>query len=368
MTVQSSTGKEAGAALANDRKLDGIALETQAEFTPAQVRVLREFLSDLFDAEPQPSADARALGRDAQARTKALLAELERLVGDAARYPFLATLVPLAEAVRPIADMLPAWFLTDLDEATRERLVDARERLLDPVQRWENQGHVEYDAALALLGEEAANLDHVDAGAVAALREALAAPDAHRGDGVRRLRDATHALRGAIDAAVTGARAQAVAAIEAALERLRAWSDFLAAPEAARERVATEGAAAVAGAQAARGWWRWRASAQGSFATELGHGWSRCWRRLRRWRRSPLLRRLNRRSRAGRCGTSRASPRIPRSQRLHPQPRRNSLGQASFASPSRTLILADEGDLEGYLSALRRAMSTAIGEGKRIIL
>lgn len=332
-------------ALANDRVLESLRLEPLAEWTPAQVRGVREFLRDMFDHDAPPAADARALGQEAATRLTLLDAEIADYLRHGDRYPFLVALAPLAEQVSRAKDKPAGWFLGEMDTTTRNALTDSREDLLDSIRPWwRGPGRVAHDAAADMLRDEAANLAHADPARVTALAAALAAADAHKGEGGRRLRDVRDALRREIDGAVAQARAEASNAVTALMERLRAAPDFATASNDARAAIEREGAATLAAIGAAR----LVAVARDDAARFGAHTYPRLLAML-----APAPEHGGDTGPTdGAGGTSVREPAFVPAYAL----------TTGFAKP----YLSDEADVDAYLSALGEAMRAAVATGKRI--
>ncbi|WP_419594157.1 BREX system P-loop protein BrxC, partial [Thiolapillus sp.] len=97
-------------ALLNSRGHGNVVLEPQVEFTASQVRNLREFFEDFFDAPPK-STEAKALGKETAEAFAALVNSLERLLTQADDYPFLNVLRPELDNFKEIAGKPYTWFL-----------------------------------------------------------------------------------------------------------------------------------------------------------------------------------------------------------------------------------------------------------------
>ncbi len=345
-------------ALSNDRVLESLRLEALAEWTPMQVRSLREFLRDMFDHDAPPAADARALGQDAATRLNALDVEIAEYLAQAGRYPFLAGLAPLAERVRAAKDKPAGWFLGEMDSAIRDALTEGREDLLDPVRSWwRGSGKPTHDVAADMLRDEAANLAHADPARVVALETALAADDAHKGEGGRRMRDAQEALRREIDGAVTQARVEATKAVVALMERVRAAPDFAVASDDASTAAEREGAATLAAIASAR----LVAVARDNAARFQAQTYPRLLAML-----APLPAPVTPSGSTGveAIGAGGSSLREPVAGTFDP-------GNGFVAAHALTTgfvkpYLADEADVGAYLSALGEAMRAAVATGKRI--
>ncbi len=83
-------------ALLNTHGYTNVVLEPTLEFTASQVRRLKEFFEDFFDAPPT-SGEAKALGKETNAKVQELMTELDRLFVQADRYSFLNGLEPVIE-------------------------------------------------------------------------------------------------------------------------------------------------------------------------------------------------------------------------------------------------------------------------------
>lgn len=345
-------------AFANDRVLEQLRLEALAEWTPAQVRGLRDFLRDMFDHDAPPAADARALGQEAAARLNALDAEIADYLAQADRYPFLAALAPLAERVRGVKDKPAGWFLGEMDTATREAMTDGREDQLDPVRPWwRGPGRAAHDAAADMLRDEAANLAQANPARVVALEAALAAPDAHKGEGGRRLREVQDALRREIDGAVTQARAEATKAVTGLMERVRAAPDFATASADIRAAVERDGAATLSTIASAR----LVAVARDDAARFQAQTYPRLLAML-----APAPAPVT-----GQAGIESESARVEGSSVRERSARGYDPGNGFVAAHALTTgfvkpYLADEADVDAYLSALGGAMRAAVATGKRI--
>jgi hypothetical protein len=206
-----------------------------------------------------------------------------------------------------------------------------------------------------MLRDEAANLAHADPARVAALQASLAAPDAHKGEGGRRLREAQDALRRELDGAVTQARAQATNAVTALMERVRAAPDFATASDDVRAAVEREGAATLSAIASAR----LVAVARDDAARFQAQTYPR------------LLAMLAPAPVTGQAGTgSESTGREGRSVR---EPSIGGYDPGNGFVSAHTLTtgfvkpyLADEADVNDYLSALGGAMRAAVATGKRI--
>lgn len=123
-------------ALRNTHIHGNVVLEPQADFTASQVRALKEFFEDFFDAPPIAS-EAKALGNETSARFKALSEQLAALADQAPQYPFLDALAPVLAKLKELRGKHYTWYLTELIHQ-EDALLDMKESVIDPVRNFMN--------------------------------------------------------------------------------------------------------------------------------------------------------------------------------------------------------------------------------------
>src|SRR5690606_10486507 len=89
---------------------------------------------DFFDAPPKAN-EAKALGQETALAFQHLSHELKPLLAQASQYPFLKALEPVLELLKVLTGKPYAWYLTDL-KRQEDDLLDAKEKLLDPIRRF----------------------------------------------------------------------------------------------------------------------------------------------------------------------------------------------------------------------------------------
>jgi hypothetical protein len=109
-------------------------LEPQIEFTASQVRALKEFFEDFFDAPPRAS-EAKALGKETGTALQDLMHQLNPLAAQASQYPFLNALTPVLEKLKELTGKPYTWYLTELTRQ-EDALLDMKESVIDPVRKF----------------------------------------------------------------------------------------------------------------------------------------------------------------------------------------------------------------------------------------
>jgi hypothetical protein len=112
-------------ALRNTHGHGNVVLEPQVEFTASQVRALKEFFEDFFDAPPRAS-EAKALGKETGTALQELMHQLTPLAAQAGQYPFLNALTPVLEKLKELTGKPYTWYLTELTRQ-EDALLDMKE-------------------------------------------------------------------------------------------------------------------------------------------------------------------------------------------------------------------------------------------------
>ena len=237
--------------LKNAHSLANIVLELQVEFSQAQVRRLRDFYTEFFDAQPA-GTDGKVLGTETADAFVKLKGELDAFVMQRSRYPFLTVIVKVQEALRDVTGKPHGWYLQDLPQY-QDVLLDAKETILDPIRRF--FGGVQkaiFDEAQAWLTAQEENFTYVGREKANAIRGVLADPKCFKGNAIQVMKADLDALKRAVDASTLAERATAIADIADQRDKLCALPDYRTLPDAARREIgATVEAASAAIANAA---------------------------------------------------------------------------------------------------------------------
>jgi energy-coupling factor transporter ATP-binding protein EcfA2 len=213
--------------LENAHALGNIVLELQVEFSPAQTRKLREFYGEFFDSQPVGS-EGKALGLETAEAFTTLRNELAVLGAQVSRYPFLAALTQIQEAMREVMGKPYAWYLQELG-SYQDRLLDLKEGILDPVRRF--MGGLQkgiYDDAGAYLSEQSANFSYGGDDKAAAIRAVLEDSNCFKGNAIQQMKGTLDALKTSVEALIVEQRKAALADVEGLREKLHAIPEYAA--------------------------------------------------------------------------------------------------------------------------------------------
>jgi len=328
---------EVAAALRNTQKHAHAVVAPQKTFDARKVAAFRKFCAEFFDEAAAPK-DPLELARHGSDKLRGKLDELNaRVTGS--KYPFVEQLtVPMGLLEQAIGKP-DEWYLTEF--SLGDDLLDAKESVIDPIQSFLNGGQrAIYDEAVALLAENANNRSYLPDGSDAEVRQLLDDPNAFRGDRMAQLKQAAQQLKGQIDASVAAERAAVAKMIDARAAEVVSSIDFNRAPESEQLKVRSE-------IDLIRD--RVDREAQIAMIRQLGFTFEET-------TYPSLLDQLAAaRSADGADGGG-------------PEPVKQAVSVKTITAPGVHGVLESPEDVERYLDALRGALLSVLGDGKRIAL
>jgi len=237
LTVDSTALKrsEVASALRNTQKHTHAVVGVQKSFDELKVAAFRNFCIDFFDEANAPK-DSLELARHGADKLKGKLDELKATV-TGSQYPFVGQLSAPIGLLEQVSGKPDEWFLNNFQLG--DDLLDAKESVIDPIQAFLNGAQrMIYDDAAALLTANGSNLGYLPAGSDSAVTDALADPNAFRGNRMAQLKKAADALWSRVDTVVATNRTEVTGSIEGRKTELLASDYYVKASPAAQESVA----------------------------------------------------------------------------------------------------------------------------------
>ncbi len=174
-------------ALRNTHAHGNIMLEPQVEFTASQVRALKNFYGDFFDAPPQAN-EAKGIALATGDALKKLMHDLTLLEAQSTQYPFLKALVQIIEKLKYIAGKPYDWYLTDLLKQ-ENALLDMKEGIIDPIRKFMSgpQRGI-YDRAGKFIQDQEPNFAYIEGDEVESVSEILEHPECFKGNRMQQIK------------------------------------------------------------------------------------------------------------------------------------------------------------------------------------
>ena len=187
---------EVATALRNTQKHSHEIVAPQKTFDERKVANFRKFCTDFFDEGNAPK-DPLELARHGADKLKGKLDELKATVSGS-KYPFVEQLSGPIGLLEQTVGKPDDWYLNDFNLG--DDLLEAKENLIDPIQSFLNGAQRSiYDEASALLSTHSSNLSYLPPGSDETVKNALADPNAFRGNKMAQLKQAADDLRSQID-------------------------------------------------------------------------------------------------------------------------------------------------------------------------
>ncbi len=181
-------------ALRNTHGHGNVVLEPQVDFTASQVRALKEFYEDFFDAPPRAS-EAKALGKETGIAVQEMMNQLTPLASQTSHYPFLNVLTPVLEKLKELAGKPYTWYLTELMRQ-EDALLNTKEGVIDPVRKFMRGPQKEiFDNARKFVQTQEPNFAHIDGDEPAQVVSSLADPECFKGNRMQQVKTQVEALQ-----------------------------------------------------------------------------------------------------------------------------------------------------------------------------
>ncbi|MDM8537802.1 BREX system P-loop protein BrxC [Desulfobacterales bacterium HSG17] len=212
-------------ALRNSHAHANLLLEPLTDFTAAQIRNLKTFYADFFDAQPS-AKEAKALGRETISAFNDLIENLTALTSEKSKYPFLTVLDKSLEKLKEFQGKSYSYYLTDLHKAEDE-LLDLKEDVIDPVQRFMN-GAVKkiYDDAAIFLNNQEFNFNNIKGNEHKQILEILQDKDCCKGNRMQQVKALLDSVSIKIDNALKQTRQDAAGSVNSLLNKMTGMDDF----------------------------------------------------------------------------------------------------------------------------------------------
>ena len=215
-------------ALINSNAHGNLILDPQVEFTPGQVKKLKEFYNDYFDKVAH-ATEAKALANETKEAFANQKRELEKLHMQAERYPFLRSLSTIIHDLAALEGHPYQWFVTELMRDEDKWLDDYKDSVIDPVQKFmKGPNKALLDEASSLLKDHVANLSYIQAEELDAINSALVDPNIYKGNATKTLASNTQSLKSKLENAIEDEKLTATQKVESLHQKLSQYDGYIA--------------------------------------------------------------------------------------------------------------------------------------------
>ena len=222
-------------ALKNSHRHDNITLEPQPDYTPAQVKRVKNFYNDYFQ-EPANASDPKQLGSDLLTHLHDLEKKVSEFEDARTRYPFLDELAAPLAKLKTVAEKSASYFFDDCPQSELETLCNDKEDYIDPIIAFMNSnGHTILDNAKKLLREQDSNLNYISHEETQEINDIVHDRQCFKENRMPRLKELTDLLAARIAEVVNAEHVKAADKIDELQETFRALPDFVKVDTAQQE-------------------------------------------------------------------------------------------------------------------------------------
>lgn len=212
-------------ALRNSHVHGNLVLEPQIDFTASQVRSLKEFFEDFFDAPPR-AGEAKALGKETSAALLEMIHQLEPLAAQSSRYPFLNALIPVIEKLKGLSSKPYTWHITGL-VSQENVLLDLKEKVIDPIRKFMSGPQKDiFENARKFVQTQEPNFTCIEGGESAQVIETLADSECFKGNRMQQVKTLVDALQEKLSAQIAAEINKAKDASLSLKDRMCSMAEF----------------------------------------------------------------------------------------------------------------------------------------------
>lgn len=213
------------AALRNTARQGNTIVDLCETVTDEQLRRAKQFYRDFFDT-PTSANEVKTIGQDIQKAFLELQKTLIELLAQKNQYPFVEQLRPYSDEIRGMVEKPYVWFVTGMSDRWADWLT-AKTETIDPIRRL--MGGTQkaiYDRARDFVISNQANLPDLDGDLLVAVKTTLEDLTCYQGGKIQPLKANTEKLQDQLKEQLVGLRAQAKSAVDEKLEQLAQTADY----------------------------------------------------------------------------------------------------------------------------------------------
>ncbi len=195
-------------ALKNTQRHSSLVIQTLQEYTPSQLRRLKELSQTLFN-KPAVETEAKALTKELSERMAELVQDLDALVSNQNRYPFFSMLEPVTALLKKAVGKHHPWYYTEMLNQ-EDAYIAAKLEVIDPIQAFWNSGQKDiYDEIRKFIGSQEPNFSYLDSAKLDDLRTEFADPEIYKGNKIQPLKVKYDILKDKLDRLIADERSNA---------------------------------------------------------------------------------------------------------------------------------------------------------------
>ena len=212
-------------AFRNSREQPNAVVELRATFSHEAVRHLKDLHNNLFN-EPNPKSEAKDVALAFEERLRREVADLEKLLYRAARYPFDEDLRNAIDELKKYLGKDYTFYLNDLAEF-EGHLQDLQENTVEPIKNFINGPRCGiYDDIAGFLAQQAANFTCLDQEKVSGLKGKMSSSDIFKNTNIKDAKILCEELKGTLEKILEVEKQKALEEIDRKLDEMRNLTEY----------------------------------------------------------------------------------------------------------------------------------------------
>ena len=212
-------------ALTSTARQNNIILTPQLDFSPSQIRNLKEFWGEFKD-EPAGDEDAKTLACNVAELLKEELIEVNSTLKQIEDYPFLKVLNPVADKLNECTGKSYDWYLTTFKDYSEE-LLEMKSAYMKPINNFMNGvGREIYNSARNFLTSDEANFQYINTDGVYKIKEILRDENCFKGAKIQELKEEQKKLEDLIQEKLQEERKLAHSHIDELKQKLTSMPEY----------------------------------------------------------------------------------------------------------------------------------------------
>jgi hypothetical protein len=226
-------------ALRNIATHGNLILDPQVEFTPSQIRAVKDFYSDYFEKMAH-ATEAKAIAKELQESFLEQATLLDKLLAQSEQYPFLRALADIVTKLGEFKTKPYTWFMTELTQQ-EDAWFDHKEKTIDPIIKFMKGAQKStFDKAKRVTTEQLANIEYVIGDEYQNIKDALVNATIYKGNAIQQLKTDTESLENKISEQVKAERTQAIETINLLKDKLENFDDFQTLSQEKQQQLTSE--------------------------------------------------------------------------------------------------------------------------------
>ncbi len=179
-----------------------LMLDPLVDISASEIKQLKDFYDGFFHSMPS-SNEAKTIGKEVATKINDLHFEISALVQSLPDYPFLSSLKSALGKIQAVKGKQYQYYFSGESKALKDELLDCKEDTIDPIVRFLNSPQREiYDNARKMMESSKPNLGYIESKQSEPLSLLLSQADCYKGNRIQEIKNLSELVKSALDAKI----------------------------------------------------------------------------------------------------------------------------------------------------------------------